>query len=276
MRVDPPGLVASRLEAAYDPDQGVELTAVGCPGYSFVRWEVCAEDDGDLDSGPGAPPLRNGDGGGGGEGRGETCKSFRQRRILVLMGSDKKAWAVYRRRRSGPRLPPGEVGRTARALIDFPSGWSTSPAPEWGVLMDLLPPPGGGGPLLVVGGPGRTGDFWEGLSTWPPGGFRLSRLGVEEGYSLSLGGAEYAPGPGVSYCLVAAIYPPGCGACWPEIHLTGLTPEGTRAGLLWLMENSRGIYPGAFVLLEWRDSNGDGEVQVGEVSVAAAGGVVAP
>lgn len=50
------------------------------------------------------------------------------------------------------------------------------------------------------------------------------------------------------------------------LRVAGITRYGTRAGLLWLPENPRFMRDANVVLIGWKDSNGNGKVELGEIT----------
>ncbi len=110
------------------------------------------------------------------------------------------------------------------------------------------------GTVISLGGP-VVDDSWESVH-----GIRFVRdsRGVYRG--LEVGNITYRTSYGkLDYAVIERTR---CGG-FSFYRVAGVTRYGTRAALMWLM--SKGVN-GKVTLLEWRD-NGDGSVQLGEVTV---------
>ncbi len=217
----------------YDEGTSVTATANPCSGYRFDHWELDGVNVGTS-----------------------TTYTF-------TMNSDHTLRAVYGKEISEERGPaPGEYRReeAAVSLASFRyMAESTDSRFNRDLLASLSGPaePGYEGPLLILGGPAAIPYDWDsrGISFVRRGGYytALRAQGVE--FQAEYGSRDY--------CVLALDEGGGV------IRIAGITRYGTRAGLLYLLNN-----PGAFevsgdsvLLLRWDDSDGDGRVDLGEISV---------
>ena len=109
--------------------------------------------------------------------------------------------------------------------------------------------------VLALGGPDVMPFDW--------GDYGVQFLQDENGVydSLSIGGATYAADFGEEdYCVLVLTED-------LMMRVAGITRYGTRAGLMWLMNNTDAFIHSPHYLLHWADLNDDGEVQLEEVSV---------
>ncbi len=110
---------------------------------------------------------------------------------------------------------------------------------------------GGGNGTVVVGRLAMEPQPWYRI------GVRMSGLTLQVGerrYHAELGVRDY----GLIYL--------SCSGDRLTIRVAGLTRYGTRAALLWLLNNPGGVDGKALVVVEWTDMNSDGKVEIGEIS----------
>ncbi len=201
--------------------------------------------------------------------RGGTSKS-----VSLTMNADHTVRAVYRRRKS--IWTPGAGGESP--LADLSSWGHLAGEVDEERNADVLP--SGGPNSLILGGPLVHAEvpavpdesFWEGLwvelESGEAGGVGFL---AERGYyvGLSFGGETHRADYGRSdYCAAVLLWGGDGGY---DLYAAGVTRYGTRACLLWSLENPSVLWGRNFALLSWSDSNGDGEVQLTEVSVLASG-----
>ena len=167
-----------------------------------------------------------------------------------------------------PTAPLSEGGQTAgRRTVEeeFPSMFRYSAsAIDAEFNRDLLEAfagpaqPGYSGPLVILGGPDAVPYDWGSL------GVSFVR---RRGYyvSVRVHGTEYFASYGVEdYCVISL------GDGGEVVRIAGVTRYGTRAGLMWLLNNPDAFLRGNLILLRWADSDGDGRVELGEIELIAA------
>ncbi len=161
------------------------------------------------------------------------------------------------RNESSPRIPTGSQPQSTTPVgyalpSDFPSSMSYS-----GMYADLLYNEdllanfgGGAGGSVVIGRKAvqpqpwqRYGVKMDALSLWVNG----------TKYTASFGSEDY----GVIYLT--------CEDGHLTIRTAGLTRYGTRAALLYLLNNPEDVDGKVLIVLGWKDTNSDGKVELGEI-----------
>ncbi|MDK2464206.1 MAG: TlpA disulfide reductase family protein [Candidatus Korarchaeota archaeon] len=155
---------------------------------------------------------------------------------------------------AGYSVYKGWVDRQAAEFIASRMGLETSTAAPAGADM-----------VVVVGGPLANPSA---IPILEEAGISFNRTaeGVElrlpNGTVLVVGGADWA---WHDYAVVFSI--DRGGVLW--VGAMGCTRYGTLAAATWAAHHQPMLKPGVGYLLEWSDLNGDGDVQIGEVRVAA-------
>ncbi len=111
--------------------------------------------------------------------------------------------------------------------------------------------------VVMLGGP-----YIKSIRFWMDHGIKFFRSGKPYYNAIDVNGTIYKASKGKDYAIVSQ-------ECRMNvIRIGGATEKGTRAGLMWLLENPDMFERyGRMVLLEWEDSNGDGQIDLWEISI---------
>ena len=111
--------------------------------------------------------------------------------------------------------------------------------------------------VVMLGGP-----YIKSIRFWMDHGIKFFRSGKPYYNAIDINGTIYKASEGKDYAVVSQ-------ECRMNIiRIGGATERGTRAGLMWLLENPDMFERyGRMVLLEWEDSNGDGQIDLWEISI---------
>ncbi len=219
----------------------IRVKAIPREGYIFYQWEL----DGVRIGSPDSPTI--------------TVTMNEDHNLRALFVKESLTSSLKKAVRELPKFPPsvGDSSISYSMLDDFPTGFYYDAGNidvafnkgELSLFSGMLVG-GNKGHLIVIGGPKVMPFRWEEYD------IDFNACGV------TVGGKEYAAVYGEKdYAVILIDYENDA------IRVAGITRYGTRAGLLWLLDNYPYLRGKSLLVVEWMDINSNREVELWEVSL---------